>query len=252
MDIDIVLQNQTERLWIIAVFLLAGVFLTGLGRHRKKRYARSEYRRETGNKRKKVEQDAGKNGEYETSIALEKIRGRRCFVFNAYIPRADGRGSVEIDIIMIHERGIVVIENKNYSGEISGRADQAYWQQRLSGKRTGFYSPVYQNISHVRHVRSFLKNHMDGRQSPPVFSAVIFNDRIQKLKIRRKWRSEAVICVSKKASKKIWKKLKRQESVFSEAEMEELYRLLKSRAEVFRWVKRRHRKKVIKYKKMLD
>ena len=131
MDIDIVLQNQTGRLWIIAAFLLAAVFLTGLGRHRKKRYARSEYRRETGNKRKKVEQDAGKNGEYETSIALEKIRGRRCFVFNAYIPRADGRGSVEIDIIMIHERGIVVIENKNYSADPMG-AGHPYAETEIS------------------------------------------------------------------------------------------------------------------------
>ena len=199
-----------------------------------------------------MEKDKGSSGEYETSISLEKIKGKKYFVFNAYIPKAGGKGCVETDIIMIHEKGVVVIENKNYSGVVKGKADRTYWEQILNGRRYTFYSPVYQNMNHIRHIKDFLENRGAASPSLPVFSAVVFNDKIRRLKIKRKWKSEAVICRSRKAPAKIQKKLRHGERALDEREMEELYRELKSRSEVFRWVKRSHRKKVEKYKKNLD
>lgn len=252
MDICGFLQDHGEMIYLFILLLF--VISIGIAKKTSKyrRYRRSEYRTETRKRRKKVEKDRGATGEYETSVALERIRGNKYFVFNAYIPRSGGKGCVETDIIMIHEKGIVVIENKNYSGIVKGRMDRTFWEHYLGGKRYTFYSPVYQNISHIRHIRSFIEDHIDGVSLIPIFSVVAFNDKIEKLKVRRKWRSGTIVCRSCQAQKKIWRRLKRQEIALDQGKMDEIYQLLKSRSQVFRWVKRNHRKQVEKNKKMLD
>ena len=40
------------------------------------------------------------------------------FLFNLYVPRDNGKTS-EIDVIMLHPKGLFVIESKNCSGWIS-------------------------------------------------------------------------------------------------------------------------------------
>ena len=90
---------------------------------------------------KKVESSTGTEGEYETSLALEKrVRGKRRFVFNAYIPCRSG-ASTETDIVMIHEKGIFVIENKNYYGQVKGRADREYWEPYCFRKAADILQP---------------------------------------------------------------------------------------------------------------
>ena len=54
------------------------------------------YHLETGNKRKKVKEDKGAAGEYETSMALEKVKGKKRFIFNAYIPKRNGLSLIHI------------------------------------------------------------------------------------------------------------------------------------------------------------
>ena len=240
---------REETVLCVVILLVLAAALAAGKTYSFRRYRKSEYRMETRRRRRKVENDRGAFGEYETSMALEKIRGRKKFVFNAYIPKANGRGSVETDIIMIHEKGIFVIENKNYSGVVAGRADREYWSQFLAGRRYLFYSPVYQNFNHVRHIKAFLENNLEEIPDIPVFSAVVFNDKAKFLKIRKLKKTDAIVCHSRKVKSKIRRKLRHQDSILDENEIDKIYLLLKSRAEVFRWVKRSHRKKVEKYKK---
>ena len=58
-------------------------------------------------------------------IPVERIKQRR----DDHVPY-QGRTS-EIDLLMIHEKGIFVFESKNYSGWIFGSADQLHWTQSL-------------------------------------------------------------------------------------------------------------------------
>ena len=224
-----------EHTWILVGVVLTGVLACGwLWRHRRKReFRRSQYRAETGKRLKRVESDKGTEGEYLTSLALEKrVRGNRRFVFNAYLPCRSG-GSTETDIVMIHEKGIFVIENKNYYGTVKGRADREYWDHYLPGKHHTFYNPIYQNKGHVRHLKRLLEEH--GWRLP-IVSVVVFNDRLERLRVRKKG-TDAIVCKSRRAAGKINRRLWRMERVLDDGELEAVYDLLKGQTKPFWWVR---------------
>lgn len=77
--------------------------------------------------------DKGSFGEYLIKYALANIPGYQKVLRNIYIPY-NGKAS-EIDVIMIHEKGIFVFESKNYSGWIFGGLENAQWTQCLPNKR---------------------------------------------------------------------------------------------------------------------
>lgn len=227
--------------WKAAAVLAAVLLALWLWKSRRKRqFRRSEYRTETGKRLKAVEKGKGTEGEYLTSLALEKkIRGNRRFVFNAYLPCRSG-GSTETDIILVHERGIFVIENKNYGGQVKGRADREYWEHILPSGRRTFYSPVYQNRNHARHLKRLLS---EKGWNLPVMSAVVFNDRLEKLRVRRR-DPEVIVCRSRRAAGRINRKLRRMEPVLDERELEEVYRFLKEQTRPFFWVRNGQKRRV--------
>lgn len=232
-----------------AAALLAAALIIGLWlwKTRKKReYQRSEYRAETRKRYKKVESSTGTEGEYETSLALEKrVRGKRRFVFNAYIPCRSG-ASTETDIVMIHEKGIFVIENKNYYGRVKGRADREYWEQIVSGRRKWFYSPIYQNQGHIRHLRRLLEE--EGCRRLPMVSVVVFNDRLKRLQVRKKGR-DVIVCKSRRAAGKINRRLRHMEKVLDDEQLEKIYELLKEQTRPFWWVRRGQKKRAARLQK---
>ena len=67
--------------------------------------------------------NVGQFGEYMTEYALKNnnLKGEYIVLKNAYVPLKNK--STEIDLLMIHEKGIFVFESKNYSGCIFGKAD---------------------------------------------------------------------------------------------------------------------------------
>ena len=92
----------------------------------------------------------GQFGEYSIEYALtnNNLPGELVVFRNLYIPA--NNKTVEIDLLMIHEKGIFVFESKNYSGWIFGSADQLYWTQCLqNGTRHKFYNPIRQNDTHI-------------------------------------------------------------------------------------------------------
>ncbi len=227
-----------EGIWAGAAAVIAAVWFWKT--REKRRFKRSAYRAETGKRLKTVEKKRGTEGEYLTSLTLErKIRGRKRFVFNAYLPCRSG-GSTEADIILVHEKGVVVIENKNYGGRIKGRADREYWVQILPSGRRTFYNPVYQNQSHVRHLKRLLE---EKGWRVPVLSAVVFNDRAERLQVRRKG-ADVILCRSGKAAGKINRKLGRMEAVLDERSLEEIYGFLKEQTRPFFWVRNGQKKRV--------
>lgn len=80
-------------------------------------------------------ENAGQFGEYSTEYALtnDNLDGELVVLKNVYVPTEDK--TTEIDLLMIHEKGIFVFESKNYSGWIFGSADQLNWTQSLENGR---------------------------------------------------------------------------------------------------------------------
>lgn len=120
--------------------------------------------------------DKGLIGEFLTYKYLRKYEEKGAkFLFNIYVPKADG-GTSEIDVMMIHQKGVFVFESKNYSGWIFGNETQKMWTQTLRTKRgrnqkNAFYNPIMQNRSHINHLTDYLG------KSIPAKSIIVFSER---------------------------------------------------------------------------
>ena len=130
----------------------------------------------------------GKRGEKLTERELKWVRlfGRKGKILrNVYIPKDNGETS-EIDVVYITQKGIFVIESKNFSGWIFGDDKSAYWTASLpNGKKNRFYSPVKQNETHMRWLGKYLESL--NYKSVPLFSLIVFSERceLKKMTIER-------------------------------------------------------------------
>lgn len=130
----------------------------------------------------------GYAGEHQLSRQLEKIKGQKKLLFNVLIPAEEGK-TTEIDALMIHETGIYVFENKNYSGSIGCFPQGKGKQQRLGNVKVDapkwdvvyspkdikdMYNPIMQNEKHVLFIKQMLRNKNIGAQR--FFSYITFND----------------------------------------------------------------------------
>ena len=123
------------------------------------------------------EDGVGAHGEDLTVEKLEKyVPGYYRIIRNVILPISSV--ATEIDIIMVHEKGIFVFESKNYSGWIFGNKDQKIWTQTLRrGRKTHFYNPIMQNRTHCEAIYNLTRV---PRQY--VMSYVVFSERC-KLKV---------------------------------------------------------------------
>lgn len=107
----------------------------------------------------------GRHGEKLTvrELRLVKSLGRSGQILrNVYVPKANGDTS-EIDVIFITQKGIFVIESKNYSGWIFGDEKAGYWTAMLPNKlKNKFYNPIKQNTPQMA-------EGVSGRQYPTFF-----------------------------------------------------------------------------------
>ena len=119
--------------------------------------------------------DLGKYGEYLTYRHLKDFeRSGAKFLFNTYVPKTNGETS-EIDVLMIHQKGIFVFESKNYSGWIFGSEKNKTWYQTLpkgrhKSHKEPFYNPIMQNHSHIKHLKAFVGGKI------PTHSVIIFSE----------------------------------------------------------------------------
>lgn len=101
----------------------------------------------------------GRRGEKltERELNLVKFFGRKGKVLrNIYIPKDNGE-TTEIDVIFITQKGIFVIESKNYSGWIFGDEKSTYWTVMLPNKeKNRFYNPIKQNQTHIKWLACYL------------------------------------------------------------------------------------------------
>jgi len=129
--------------------------------------------------------DKGKLGEYMTYWNLRSAEKNGAkFLFNIYIPKGEGE-TTEIDVLMIHAKGLFVFESKNYSGWIFGSENQMNWYQTLpqgrgSSHKKSFYNPIMQNKTHIKHLIALLGENI------PTHSIITFSERCTLKKVEVK------------------------------------------------------------------
>ena len=114
-------------------------------------------------------EDKGKFGEMiVTSMFTSKFFGEeeRYLVNNLYFE--DETGTHQIDHVLIYHKGILCIETKHIEGVVVGDVERNNWNIINKGRSFRLYSPVQQNIAHVKCV-----NELFNKQFP-VFSVVVF------------------------------------------------------------------------------
>lgn len=185
----------------------------------------------------------GKQGEEETIRQLERIRGVKHIFHNVYVPLKDKKNTTEIDMVMVHEKGIFVIENKNYSGRIYGDEEEARWRQvqKKNGRKweKTFYNPVWQNRTHIRNLKRFLEQELAWDM--PFVSVIVFNDRA-KLRRIRIYSGEPLVSESRKVRRRLKRKLRRSPRAFSRKQMECISEILRPLENPGKRVEKQHGK----------
>lgn len=156
----------------------------------------------------------GHYGEYLTEYALEHGNLGNVAVFtNVIVPRASGPTSTsEIDVVMLHAKGVFVIESKNYSGWIFGSADQRNWTVTFNANsKTQFYNPIKQNRSHVKALSNYLY-----LEEAAFHSYIVFSERCELKKVPPDC-AEYVICRRHHLLRNIRKDLARVDPILDTA-----------------------------------
>lgn len=179
--------------------------------------------------------DKGHYGEYLAKYALgnNNLAGYSKLMCNVYVPYR-GKTS-EIDIILIHEKGIYIFESKNYSGWIFGSAEQRNWTQCLKGgKKYQFYNPILQNNTHINAISNFLKLPKEAFKS-----YILFSDRCEFKKVPKNC-DQYIIIHRNKLLDNIRPELRKRNAIYSKEQVNNFYELLFPLTQLSDEEKRKH------------
>ncbi|MDF1754144.1 MAG: nuclease-related domain-containing protein [Verrucomicrobiales bacterium] len=96
----------------------------------------------------------GVKGESRVQWLLRRLDSKQYRSFhNVYLPRPDGKGTTQIDHVVVSSFGVFVIETKNMGGWIFGKESDKNWTQTFPGKKFPFQNPLLQNSMHIRALR---------------------------------------------------------------------------------------------------
>lgn len=144
-------------------------------------YETSTFFKQTGLPFSFLHHENGSLGEFEAYRQLKFYEDSdSVFVFNREIPKKDGL-TTEIDLIMLHKHGIVVIENKDYTGTFYGKASDDMWTGiGYTGISYSFYNPIKQNEGHIHALKEYLvANEVYGvEEDIPIYSVIVFTDLV--------------------------------------------------------------------------
>lgn len=178
----------------------------------------------------------GQRGEKLTAreLQLVKLFGRSGKIMrNVYIPKENGE-TTEIDVVFITQKGIFVIESKNYSGWIFGNENDPFWTATLqNGLKNKFYNPIKQNNTHMKWLGKYLEEDI------PLFSMIVFSERCELKKITVESSNVRVIKrdVLYAHIRDLWEQA---EDKLDKEKVKEIYEKLKNLTHVSKDVKQEH------------
>lgn len=185
--------------------------------------------------------NAGQFGEYMTEYALKNnnLKGEYIVLKNIYVPV--GNQNTEIDLLMIHEKGIFVFESKNYSGFIYGKFDELNWVQKIKNRnKYVFYNPIKQNNTHIIALANYLR-----LPSSAFTSYIVFSERC-KLKEVPKSTEQIVVLKRNKMLKTLRKTLKNRKIIYTKEQIKQFKIKLNPLTNVSEQTKQQHIKDIKK------
>ena len=152
---------------------------------------------------------------------FEKHGGKT--IRNCYLIWKDGYTS-EIDNILIHKKGVFVIECKDYRGWIFGRDIDAHWtevfkSERGNTKKYSFYNPIKQNGGHIRAIRNKIRDF-----DVPFYSIIVFSNECSFANITNN--TEVDIIKEKILYKTVCRLMECSRDVLSYEDVEKYYKIL--------------------------
>lgn len=169
----------------------------------------------------------GNTGEYLCAYAIEGSglaeQGR--LYRNLIVPTGPRSRleTTEIDVVLLHPSGIYVIESKNYSGWIFGKADQRNWTVCLNrNTKERVPNPIRQNNGHI----SALMRVLDLPREAFV-SLIVFSERCELKRIPDDTDSTLIIHRNRMV-KRIKEASGRRGVIFTPEKMEDYRRALDS------------------------
>lgn len=181
-------------------------------------------------------ENKGQFGEYLAEYALtnHNLDGEFVVLKNLYLPMK-GK-TTEIDLLMIHEKGIFVFESKNYSGWIFGSENQLKWTQCFkNGTKEQFYNPIKQNRTHIRALANLLQ------MSEEVFASyIVFSERCELKKIPLLVDGDVTILQRPQMLYYLRRRLQYSPIYYSHEEIERIAALLKPFTQITREEKQQH------------
>lgn len=185
--------------------------------------------------------EKGGYGEWLTEYMFGNynLKGYSKSLHNIYIPY---RGkTTEIDVLLVHTKGLFVIESKNYSGWIFGSAEQKYWTQCLPNKQKNrFYNPIMQNKTHINALSQFL-----GIDKTKIKSYIVFSERCELKKVPNKT-DEFIVLKRDVLLRNLRKELENRNNIFTENEVNTIIEKLTPLTNVSNDVKQNHIKNIKK------
>ena len=206
-------------------------------------FKNSNYHEETNINYLRMRFDKGNYGEYLIFNKLKKVDGYSRVLLNVYIPKDNG-DNTELDLIFVHEKGIYVVESKNYSGWIYGDEKSLKWTQTFqNGKKFKFYNPIKQNKTHIKHLEENLKE----IYSHNYFSLIVFSERCRLKKI--KYVSDHLKVLNRNNINRFLKTYQKEKFILlTEDEVDYIYNHLSKYTKVTDAVKQEHINKINKIK----
>ncbi|MBC6004044.1 MAG: nuclease-related domain-containing protein [Paeniclostridium sordellii] len=137
------------------------------------------YEYECGKKYKSIKHDKGQLFEYNIFEIIYRLGGK---VLTDLYVRKENNQDTQIDIVFIHNTGIYVFEVKNLSAKlIKGDDEDERWILYYRENVKNIYSPLKQNINHVKAIKNFLSDKYDFIQN--YYSIVVMNTQKNKIKV---------------------------------------------------------------------
>jgi hypothetical protein len=106
-------------------------------------------------------------GEKTVVVILSRLDSEIYKVIND-ITIETGKGTSQIDHVIISKYGVFVIETKNYKGWIFGDDYSQYWTQVIYKRKEKLYNPIKQNYGHVQALKSVLQENFPNIKYIPI------------------------------------------------------------------------------------
>lgn len=115
---------------------------------------------------------AGKDGEERVKRFLQQLSFPNTVINDRYVDNINSVKDAQVDHFVVSEKGIVMIETKNYSGEID-MTDRNQWiQTKPNGERKACTNAYYQSVSHMQIMENLMRK--NGFDDVKLYAIVVF------------------------------------------------------------------------------